>query len=225
MTSICSWSHPSAQDALCGRGRGECGRAPQRLRLSPAGFRKRALQAWAAQHLRAGTLVRSNGPACSGACRRLAAHTKRGTPREPYIVASQPLAGPGVYFWLLLLGYLMGIDSERGIALTVSDSLGRRRFLGYELQQSPPDHSTLSRTRRRISLETHEQVFAWVLQRLRKAGLADGRTVAVDATMLFSNAALRTLRRKDSQAGYREFVEGLAAAAGVPMPTLAEGRL
>ncbi len=219
MTSICSWSHPSAQDALCGRGRGECGRAPQRLRLSPAGSRKRALQAWAAQHLRAGTLVRSDGPACSGACRRLGWHTKRGSPRESYIVAGQPLAGPGAYFRLLL-----GIDSERGIALTVSDSLGRRRFLGYELQQSPPDHSTLSRTRRRISLETHEQVFAWVLQRLRKAGLADGRTVAVDATMLFANAALRTLRRKDSQAGYREFVEGLAAA-GVPMPTLAEGRL
>jgi len=64
-------------------------------------------------------------------------------------------------------------------------------------------------------------VFAWVLQRLREAGLADGRTVAVDATMLFANAALRTLRRKDSQAGYREFVEGLAAA-GVPTPTLAE---
>ena len=124
---------------------------------------------------------------------RLAAHTKRGSPRESYIVAGQPLAGPGVYFRLLL-----GIDSERGIALTVSDSLGRRRFLGYELQQSPPDHSTLSRTRRRISLETHEQVIAWVLQRLRKAGLADGRTVAVDATMLFANAALRTLRRKDS---------------------------
>ena len=134
----------------------------------------------------------------------------------------RPSLAPGVYFRLLLLGYLLGIDSERGIALTVSDSLGLRRFLGYELHQSPPDHSTISRTRRRISLETHEQVFAWVLQRLREAGLADGRTVAVDATMLFANAALRTLRRKDSQAGYREFVEGLAAAAGVPTPTLAE---
>ena len=134
----------------------------------------------------------------------------------------RPSLAPGVYFRLLLLGYLLGIDSERGIALTVSDSLGLRRFLGYELHQNPPDHSTISRTRRRISLETHEQVFAWVLQRLREAGLADGRTVAVDATMLFANAALRTLRRKDSQEGYREFVEGLAAAAGVPTPTLAE---
>ncbi len=134
----------------------------------------------------------------------------------------RPSLAPGVYFRLLMLGYLLGIDSERGIALTVSDSLGLRAFLGYELQQSPPDHSTISRTRRRISLETHEQVFGWVLERLREAGLANGRTVAVDATMLFANAALRTLQRKDSKQAYREFVEGLAAASGVPTPTLAE---
>jgi transposase len=134
----------------------------------------------------------------------------------------RPSLAPGVYFRLLLLGYLLGIDSERGIALTVSDSLGLRALLGYELQDSPPDHSTISRRRRRISLETHEQVCAWVLQQLRQAGLADGQTLAVDATLLFANAALRTLRRKDSQQGYREFVEGLAEAAGVPTPSLAE---
>ena len=132
-----------------------------------------------------------------------------------------PLAGPGVYFRLLLLGYLLGIDSERGIALTVSDSLGLRRFLGYELRQSRPDHSTISRTRRRISLETHELVFGWVLERLREASLANGKTVPVEATMPLANAELRTLRRKDSQERYREFVEGLAAA-GVPTPTFAE---
>ncbi len=104
----------------------------------------------------------------------------------------RPSLAPGVYF-RLLLGYLLGIDSERGIALTVSESLGLRAFLGYELHQSPPDHSTISRTRRRIRLETHEQVFGWVLQRLHEAGLTNGRTVAVDTTMLFANAALRTL--------------------------------
>ena len=49
----------------------------------------------------------------------------------------RPSLAPGVYFRLLMLGYLLGIDSERGIALTVSDSLGLRAFLGYELQQQP----------------------------------------------------------------------------------------
>lgn len=71
-------------------------------------------------------------------------------------------------------------------------------------------------------MEAHEQVFAWVLQRLREAGLAAGQTLAVDATLLFANAALRSLQRKDSKEGYRQFVEGLAEAAGVPTPTLAE---
>ena len=122
----------------------------------------------------------------------------------------RPSLAPGVYFRLLLLG----IDSERGIALTVSDSLSLRAFLGYELSASPPEHSTISRTRRRISLETHEQVFAGVLEQLREAGLANGSSVAVDATMLFANAALRTLRRKDTQQGYREFVEGLGGRLG-----------
>ncbi len=134
----------------------------------------------------------------------------------------RPSLAPGIYFRLLLLGYLLGIDSECGIALTVADSLGLRSFLGYELHQRPPDHSTISHTRRRISIEVHEQVFAWVLERLREAGLASGETVGVDATMLFANAALRTLQRKDSGQGYREFVAGLAAAAGVETPTLEE---
>ena len=134
----------------------------------------------------------------------------------------RPSLAPGVYFRLMLLGYLLGLDSERGIALTVSDSLSLRAFLGYELSESPPEHSTISRTRRRLSLEVHEEVFGWVLEQLQAAGLAQGRTVAVDATLLFANAALRTLRRKDSKEGYREFVEGLAAASGVATPTLAE---
>ena len=109
----------------------------------------------------------------------------------------RPSLAPGVYF-RLLLGYLLGLDSERGIALTVSDSLSLRAFLGHEFHESPPEHSTISRTRRRLSLEVHEEVFGWVLEQLQAVGLAQGRTVAVDATLLFANAALRKLRRKGS---------------------------
>ena len=111
----------------------------------------------------------------------------------------RPSLAPGVYFRLLLLGYLLGIDSERRIALQACDSLSLRQFLGYALQEATPDHSTLSRTRRRIPLETHAEVFAWVLGRLREAGLANGKLVAVDSTTLEANAALETLRRKDTQ--------------------------
>ena len=80
----------------------------------------------------------------------------------------------------------------------MSDSLSLRASLGYELHESPPEHSTISRTRRRLGLEVHKEVFGWVLEQLQAAGLAQGRTVAVDATLLFANAALRTLRRKGS---------------------------
>ena len=114
----------------------------------------------------------------------------------------RPSLAPGVYFRLLLLGYLLGIDSERRIALQAYDSLSIRQFLGYALQEATPDHSRLSRTRRRIPLETHAEVFAWVLGRLREAGLANGKLVAVDSTTLEANAALETLRRKDTQESY-----------------------
>ena len=110
----------------------------------------------------------------------------------------RPSLPPGAYFRMLLLGYLLGLDSERRIALQVRDSLSLREFLGYGLHESTPDHSTLSRTRQRISLEAHRKVFGWVLQRLQAAGLARGRTVGVDATTLEVGAALRMLQRKDS---------------------------
>ena len=71
---------------------------------------------------------------------------------------------PGIYFRLLLIGYFEGIDSERGIAWRAADSLALRDFLGVALDQAPPDHSTISRTRRLIALETHRAVFTWVLQ-------------------------------------------------------------
>ena len=58
----------------------------------------------------------------------------------------RPSLTPGTYFRLLLVGYFEGIDSERGIAWRVADSLGLRQFLGFGLDERTPDHSTISRT-------------------------------------------------------------------------------
>ncbi len=141
----------------------------------------------------------------------------------PFYIAGQgrPSLPPGVYF-RMLLGYLMGCDSERRIALQACDSLSLRAFLGYELHESTPDHSTLARTRQRISLEAHVAVFEWVLEQLRAAGLARGQQIAVDATTLQANAALQSLRRKDSGASYLGFVKGLARAAGESVDSIEE---
>jgi len=143
-----------------------------------------------------------------GRCRRFYA-VKRG----------RPSVAPGVYFRLLLIGYFEGIDSERGIAWRANDSLGLRRFLRVGLDEAPPDHSTISRTRRLIDLETHREVFTWVLKVLAEKGLLKGQTLGIDATTLEANAALRTIVRRDTGEGYQEFLQRLAQESGIATPT------
>jgi transposase len=131
----------------------------------------------------------------------------------------RPSLAPGRYFRLLLVGYFEGIDSERGMAWRASDSLAVRSFLRLPVDEPPPDHSTISRTRRVIDLESHRAVFTWVQQRLVAAGLLKGKTVAVDATPLEANAALRSIVRRDTGESYQEFLTGLAQASGIETPT------
>src|SRR4029453_2217959 len=134
-------------------------------------------------------------------------------------VMGRPSLAPGRYFRLLLLGYFEGLDSERAIAWRAADSLSIRSFLELELHEPTPDHSTISRTRRLIDLETHRAVFTWVLQRLADAGLVKGTTIGIDATTLEANAALRSIVRRDTAATYQEFLTQLAQASGFETPT------
>ena len=133
----------------------------------------------------------------------------------------RPGVPPGVYFRLLFVGYFEGLDSERGIAWRAADSLMLRDFLGLALHDAPPDHSTISRTRRLIDLETHRQVFTWVLERLATVGLVKGKTIGIDATTLEANAALRSIVRRDTGESYQEFLTKLAEASGIKTPTRA----
>ena len=131
----------------------------------------------------------------------------------------RPSLAPGMYFRLMLIGYFEGIDSERGMAWRANDSLALRRFLRVGLDESAPDHSTLSRTRRLIDLETHGEVFAWVLRVLAEKGLLQGKTLGIDATTLEANAALRSIVRRDTGEGYQEFLKRLAKESGIETPT------
>ena len=137
-------------------------------------------------------------------------------------VMGRPGLEPGRYFRLLLLGYFEGIDAERGIAWRATDSLAIRSFLRLPLDEPPPDHSTISRTRRLIALETHRAVFTWVQQRLVEASLLIGKTVAIDATTLEANAAMRSIVRRDTGESYQAFLTGLAKASGIATPTRAD---
>lgn len=131
----------------------------------------------------------------------------------------RPSLPPGQYFRLLLVGYFEGLDSERAIAWRAADSFALREFLGLVLPDAPPDHSTISRTRRLIDLETHQAVFTWILQRLADAGLVKGKTIGIDATTLEANAALRSIVRRDTGETYQEFLTKLAQASGIATPT------
>src|SRR5215469_6097629 len=108
----------------------------------------------------------------------------------------RPSLPPGRYFRMLLIGYFEGIDSERG-----------------------PDHSWLSRTRMRLSVEVHDRVFSWVLERLAEHGLIKGERIGVDASTIEANAALRTIIRRDSGEGYREMLTRMAQESGIETPT------
>jgi len=130
----------------------------------------------------------------------------------------RPSLTPGIYFRSLLLGYFEGIDSERGIAWQLADSLGLRRFVGIGLDEDTPDHTTISRTRRLIDVETHGEVFGWVLGVLADRGLVKGKRIAIDATTLEANAAMRSIVRRDTGESYAEFLVGLAKASGIETP-------
>src|SRR5215468_7172127 len=131
----------------------------------------------------------------------------------------RPGLAPGIYFRLLLVGYFEGIDSERGIAWRASDSLSLREFVGIALNQAAPDHTTISRTRRLIDVETHRQVFQWILGLLADRGLVKGKRMGIDATTLEANAALRSIVRRDNGQSYEEFLKELARQSGIETPT------
>ena len=90
------------------------------------------------------------------------------------------------------------------------------------MTEDTPDHSSVSRTRRLMSVETHRKVFQWVLGVLAKEKVLRGKTLGIDATTLEANAALRSIVRRDTGESYEEFLVRLAKASGIETPTRAD---
>lgn len=126
---------------------------------------------------------------------------------------------PGRYFRMHLVGYFEGLHSERGIEWRCSDSFSLRDFLRLEVCQRVPDHSWLSKTRKRLPLEVHEKVFNWALALIAGEGLVKGERIGVDASTMEANAALRTLVRRDTGETYREMLTRMAKESGIETPT------
>jgi len=143
-------------------------------------------------------------------CKPYSSSSKRGRKSLP----------PGRYFRMLLVGYVEGLDSERGIEWRCADSLSLRAFLLLSSREAVPDHSWLSKTRSRLPLEAHESVFTWVLTQLGEHGLIKGDRIGVDASTMEAKAALRAIVRRDSGEGYREMLQRLAQESGIETPTI-----
>ena len=140
---------------------------------------------------------------------------------EPYYAEGEgrPSIHPGVYFRMLFVGYFEGLSSQRGIAWRCADSLSLRSFLGIGITATTPEHSSMTRIRKRLPETVFEQVFAFVLKVAVEYGLLKGKTIAVDATTLEANAAMKSLVRRDTGEDWKAYVRGLAAAEGMEDPT------
>jgi transposase len=136
-----------------------------------------------------------------------------------YKEGGRPGIPPGVYFRMLFIGYFEGLDSQRGIAWRCADSLGLRRFLGFRLTEETPVHASMTIIRQRLPEAVFDQVFVFVLRLLAEKGLLRGQAVAVDATTLEANAAMKSIVRKDTGADWKEYLRGLAKAEGIENPT------
>jgi transposase len=136
-----------------------------------------------------------------------------------YKEGGRPSIPPGTYFRVLFIGYFEGIDSQRGIAWRVQDSLCLREFLGLALTQDGPDHSALTKIRQRLPGAVCEKVFQFVLQLLQDKKLLHGKTLAIDSTTLEANAAMKSIVRKDTGQNWNEYLKQLAKAEGMENPS------
>jgi len=131
----------------------------------------------------------------------------------------RPSIPPGVYFRMLFVGYFEGIGSQRGIAWRCADSRSLQEFLGLQATDRTPDHSSLTVIRKRLPTEVHEEVFCFVVKVAGEKGLLKGKTLAVDATTLEANAAMKSIVRRDSGADWNEYLRELAQEAGIEEPS------
>jgi transposase len=156
--------------------------------------------------------------------RRVAAAVDFGVARRLtarfYSHTGQPSVDPVVLFKLALLGYLYGLPSERRLVEEIRLNLAYRWFIGYDLDEAIPDHSVLSKARRRFGPTVYEAFFTDVVRQCERAGLIRGDQLFMDSTLVAAHADLervgsRALIRRLSAVG-DHVAEVWAADAEVP---------
>jgi transposase len=113
--------------------------------------------------------------------------------REHDAIGGRPSVDPVVFVKRQLVMFFEGLRSERQLMDVAEDRLSVRWYLGYDLNESLPDHSSLTRIRQRFGLSVFRQFFETVLDRCDEVGLIWGREILVDATKVPGNANLDSL--------------------------------
>ncbi len=124
-----------------------------------------------------------------------------------YGKTGNPSIDPVVFFKLNLFGFFENIISDRELVRKASDSLSIRYYLGYDIDEKLPWHSTISRTRTIIKKETFELVFNQILEKCYQAGLIEGKHQSIDSTLVKANASLDSLERKVPKLSLKEFTD------------------
>jgi len=118
----------------------------------------------------------------------------------------KPSIDPVVFFKLELYGYFENIISDRELIRKANDSLAARYFIGYDIDEKLPWHSTISRTRGLISKESFEKIFNRILELCYKSGLIEGKHQSIDSTLVKANASLESVERKEPRLTVEEYI-------------------
>ncbi|MDQ4077664.1 MAG: IS1182 family transposase [Chloroflexota bacterium] len=110
-----------------------------------------------------------------------------------YAVGGRPSIDPVVFFKLQLVMFFEGIRSERQLMDLAADRLSVRWYLGYDLHEPLPDHSSLTRIRDRYGLAIFRRFFETIVEHCQRAGLVWGQELYIDATQVKANASLDSL--------------------------------
>jgi transposase len=113
--------------------------------------------------------------------------------KDCYAERGRPSVDPVVFFKLQLVLYLEGLRSERQLMRLAADRLSVRWYIGYRLDEALPDHSTLTRIRKRYGLETFRRFFDAIVEQCVQAGLVWGKELYFDATKVQANASLDSI--------------------------------
>lgn len=108
-------------------------------------------------------------------------------------VMGRPSIDPVVFFKLQLIMFFEGIRSERQLMETVNLHLAHRWYLGYDLDEAVPDHSSLSKIRTRYGLDIFQRFFEQIVELCQQAGLIWGKELYFDGTKVEANAAMNSL--------------------------------